>query len=288
MDIHDCDLQRVTIGKGVEIHFAEAGKGDDLVFVHGGLGDWTSWAPQWPLFTRHFRCITYSRRYSSPNKNVSTVRDHSVVEEADDLGALLAEWNVRDPILVGTSYGAYTALQFALTSPACVRALALTEPPVLPLADRTPGGRELRRAFEKLLACAADAYSRGERAEAVQLLTVSINGDAPQPATSAEGLRKRMLNAYAMEVLSGSSKAYPALDAESLKALRMPMLLTSGVNTPPIHDAVFRGLAELLPLAVVARVPDAGHGVHRDNPRGFNEVLLRFLEGLPARRGAGQ
>jgi pimeloyl-ACP methyl ester carboxylesterase len=36
------------------------------------------------------------------------------------------------------------------------------------------------------------------------------------------------------------------------------------------------------------RVPDAGHGVHGDNPHAFNEVLLRFLEGLPPRRGTAQ
>lgn len=284
MNIQDCELRRTTIGDGIEIHYAEAGDGDTIVFVHGGFGDWTSWAPQWPLFTRRFRCITYSRRFSWPNKNVCKQPDHSLSDEAGDLAALLAQWNCREPIVVGTSYGAYAALQLALKMPGRVRALALTEPPVLPLAELTPGGREARREFEAVMTRARQAYSRGETDEAVRILTFGINGDAPQPATSAEGLRKRMLNAYAMEVLCGSARAYPALDAEQLNRLEVPTLLTSGVDTPPIHEAIFRSLVGLLPTAQVVRVAGAGHGVHRDNPKAFNELLVRFIENLPPGR----
>lgn len=284
MDIHDCELRRTTIGDGIEIHYAEAGEGDTIVFVHGGLGDWTSWAPQWPLFSARFRCITYSRRFSWPNRNVCKQPDHSVFDEAEDLAALLATWNVHDPIVVGTSYGAYTALQLALKTPAGVRALALTEPPVLPLADLTPGGREVRREFQVILTHAKQAYGRGEVEEAVRILTFSINGNMPQPATSAEGLRKRMLNAYAMQVLCGSARAYPGLDTEQLKRLELPTLLMSGANTQPIHQAIFRSLTGLLPSAQIVHVEDAGHGVHRDNPDAFNELLMRFIEHLPALR----
>ncbi|CAN7246598.1 hypothetical protein [Variovorax paradoxus] len=73
----------------------------------------------------------------------------------------------------------------------------------------------MRRAFETLLWRAAQAFSVGEQEKAVRMLTVGINGDDPQLATSAEGLHKRVLNAYAMEVLSRSSKAIPLLTLSS-------------------------------------------------------------------------
>ena len=62
-------LQRTIIKGDIEIHFAEAGDGAPLVFVHGVLGDLRTWAPQWDAFTPHYRCISYSRRYSVPNEN---------------------------------------------------------------------------------------------------------------------------------------------------------------------------------------------------------------------------
>lgn len=50
------------------------------------------------------------------------------------------------------------------------------------------------------------------------------------------------------------------------------------MNTEPVHDAVFRPLGGLLPNVQVVKVPDAGHGVHRDNPALFNKLALKFIE----------
>ena len=88
-----------------------------LVFVHGGMGDWQAWAPQWADFTARYRCISYSRRFSSPNHNTLSSTDHSVRAEARDLELLLDRWNTVPAFVVGTSYGAYTALQLALAAP---------------------------------------------------------------------------------------------------------------------------------------------------------------------------
>ena len=85
-------LARTVVRDGVEFHHAEAGAGRTLVFVHGAFGDWRSWAPQWDAFVPHFRCISYSRRFSVPNRNEMGSHDHGVGVEADDLDALLGAW----------------------------------------------------------------------------------------------------------------------------------------------------------------------------------------------------
>lgn len=282
MNLEKVEVQRTRIAGGIDIHYAEAGRGSPLVFVHGGFGDWLSWAPQWPAFVPHFRCITYSRRYSTPNGNRCTTTDHSVVAEASDLDALLDAWEVDSPILVGTSYGAYTILQLALTSHRKFGALALTEPPVLPFADLVSGGREVRIAFEEsVLHPASEAFANGETERAVKLLTSGINGSAPGEATSATGFARRLRNAEAMRALSASSCAYPALDVDKLPALDVPTLLLAGQNTQPIHSAIYRSLCQLMPQAQHLRVPNSGHGVHRDNPAAFNEIVLQFINKRP-------
>lgn len=279
MNLENVEVQRTRIAGGIDIHYAEAGRGHPLVFVHGGFGDWLSWAPQWAAFVPHFRCITYSRRYSTPNGNRGTQTDHSVIAEAHDLEALLDVWKVEAPVLVGTSYGAYTILQMASTSRRKIGALALTEPPVLPLADLVPGGRAARIAFEEnVLRPANEAFANGETERAVKLLTTGINGGAPGEATSADGFARRLRNAEAMRALSLSSCAYPALNMEKLRALDVPTLLLSGQNTQSIHSAIFHGLCGLMPRAERLRVPDSGHGVHRENPEAFNEIVLQFLK----------
>lgn len=278
MEFDRSALRRVVIPGPIEIHYAEAGEGPALVFVHGGMGDWLTWQPQWEAFTPHFRCITYSRRYSSPNRNQVSGTRHSVREEAQDLAALLDHWQARPAILVGTSYGAYTALQLALSAPSQVRALALTEPPVLPFADLVPGGREARLQFEReVLDPAARAYTAGDTERAVGLLTVGINGSGPGEASTEAGWQRRLRNAEAMRALALSCEPYPELDRALLAQLRVPTLLLTGEHTQPIHRATTAALSALMSAARVRTVAQAGHGVHRDNPAAFNEIVLRFL-----------
>lgn len=271
-------LQHVQIPRNIEIHYVEAGTGDALIFVHGGMGDWQSWAPQWQDFVPHFRCISYSRRFSSPNRNPLDTSTHSVMAEAQDLAALMDAWDAAPATLVGTSYGAYTSLALALRWPRKVRALALTEPPVLPFADRVPGGREARERFEREVLRPSDAaFAAGETDHAIHILTGGINGLDSKEAMSAAGLAHRRRNAEAMRALALSNEAYPALDLEAIGALDMPVLLLRGANTQAVHRATFSALSELMPRAQAIEVPDAGHGVHRDNPALFNRLVLQFL-----------
>ena len=272
-------LQRAVIAGGIDIHYAEEGSGSTLVFVHGGMGDWSSWAPQWAAFTPHFRCITYSRRYSSPNQNTIDSRSHSAIAEAEDLSALLDRWQAAPAVLIGTSYGAFTALQLALAHPGKVRALALTEPPVLPFADRSEGGRDARLRFQRqVLDPAAEAFAAGESELAVRLLTEGINGSGPGESSTPAGRERRMRNAEAMRALSLSSEPYPSLDEEALRQLNAPTLLLYGDRTLEVHRATTMALSRLMPQAQLLEVPDSGHGIHRDNPAVFNSVVLDFLQ----------
>lgn len=278
-DLQSLALQKTTVAPDVEIHFVQEGQGVPLVFVHGGMGDWASWAPQWNAFTAHFRCTTYSRRFSSPNRNALNSSTHSVLVEAQDLLQLLDQWCDVPAVLVGTSYGAYTALQAALVEPERVRALAITEPPVLPFADEVQGGQDARRQFEReVLDPATEAFRQGEPDQAVRMLTDGINGRGPGEASTPEGRARRLRNAPAMRALCLSSDAYPPLDRDALRALHMPILLTHGDRTQPIHRATTQALSRYLPKAHVVEVPDSGHGVHRNNPASFNDTVLRFLK----------
>lgn len=272
-------LRRAVIDRDTEIHFAEAGDGLPLVFVHGGMGDWQAWAPQWADFTAHYRCITYSRRFSSPNRNTLSSTDHSVRAEARDLEALLDHWNATPALIVGTSYGAYTALQMALSAPGKVRALALTEAPVLPFADRVAGGRQVREAFQRdVIRPADEAFRAGNIERAVALLTVGINGSGPGEAATDAGRERRLRNAQGMRALAFSSDAYPSLDEKLLRTFTVPTLLLTGEDTMPIHRATTQALKALLPHAPLKVVPGCGHGVHRDNPLVFNRTVLEFFE----------
>lgn len=262
---------------GVELHHVQAGRGAPLVFIHGAMGDWRSWAAQWDAFTPHFRCLSYSRRYSHPNANRMPSPDHSALVDAEDLRLLLDALGWDDAVLVGSSYGAFTALALAVHHPRRVRAVVASEPPMLRYADRTDEGRAVHAAFRRDVIEPANACFRaGDDEAAARIMTGGISG-AGSAAASEAGMATRLQNLLAMRMLAMSSDEFPLLEPGALRTLPMPVLLLAGEDTQPIHDVTWRNLCAEMPNAVQVRIPGAGHATSRDAPEAFNAIVLDFL-----------
>jgi len=274
--------ERLRLPHGVELHQVTAGTGPALVFVHGAMGDWLAWAPQWAAFTERWRCTTYSRRYSHPNRNDMPSPDHSALVEAEDLRHLLDALEVERAVLVGSSYGAFTALALAVAAPHRVAALVAVEPAMLNYADRSEAGRLERARFRAAVIEPANAaFRRGDDATAAAIMTSGIHG-AASAVNSGPAYERRMQNVRAMRMLALSSNEFPELPPAALAALPMPVLLVSGQQTPAIHAATFANVCAAMPQARVERVAGAGHAVAREQPQRFNALALGFLE--PHRR----
>lgn len=276
-DIDHEPLHCVQLPSGVELHHVQAGDGAALVFVHGVMGDWASWAPQWPAFTPHYRCISYSRRYNHPNRNAMPSPDHSALVEAQDLLGLLDALALPRATLVASSYGAFVALALAVAQPQRVQALVAVEPAMMGYAQFSASGRaEWQRFRDTVVEPANAAFRVGDDARGALLMTGGIH-HAGSGATQGAQLQRRLQNARAMRMLALSSNEFPLLPPQALAALPMPLLLVSGELTPPVHAEVFRNVCAAMPQAAVARIPGAGHAVPREQPQAFNPLVRDFL-----------
>ena len=274
-------IQRTLLPNGVELHFERAGAGLPLVFVHGAMGDWRSWEAQWDAFTAHYDCVTYSRRYSFPNSNDIPSPDHSALDEAQDLRLLLDALGWRRAIVVGSSYGGFTALALALDHPERVAAVVAVEPPMMRYAEMSAAGREASAAFRRdTIGPANAAFRAGQDEAASRIMTGGING-AAAPLGSPEAMQRRLQNMRAMKMLALSTDEFPLLAPDRLAALDMPVLLLSGERTAPVHREIFSNVCRAMPQAQAYRVPDAGHGVSREQPAVFNRIVLEFLRAVP-------
>jgi pimeloyl-ACP methyl ester carboxylesterase len=270
-------LQRARLSNGVELAYEVAGEGVPLVFIHGAMGDWRSWEAQWPAFTAHFRCLRYSRRYSYPNPNRMPSPDHSALDEAEDLRLLLDHLGWERAILVGSSYGSFTALALAAGHPQRCLALALSEPAMLCYARFSAAGREAEAAFRRdVIEPANAAFRAGDDLLAAQRMTGGIIG-AARPLPSA-AMARRMQNVLAMKMLALSSNEFPLIEPSRLAALPLPVLLMAGRNTPAIHAETFRNVRAAMPQAREVWIDHAGHGTSGDNPAAFNHTVLAFLK----------
>src|SRR5213592_397750 len=121
--------------------------GTPVVFIHGSVADQGDWDRQIATFAQTHRVLVYSRRYHPPNPPTNDDQTYSPMLHAEDLAALLLQLDLAPAHVVGSSYGAYTALVLALEHPELVRSVVLGEPPIMPLLTRTPEGDALRRSY---------------------------------------------------------------------------------------------------------------------------------------------
>jgi pimeloyl-ACP methyl ester carboxylesterase len=114
------ELRKVMVGDCVELHYVECGKGAVVLFIHGTLGDYSTWEGQLGPFAETYRAIAYSRRYNYPNTNRQRP-NHSAIVEAEDVAAFITKLDLGKVHVVGHSYGAYTALFLAVQHPELIR-----------------------------------------------------------------------------------------------------------------------------------------------------------------------
>lgn len=270
-----------TLPSGVQLHTVREGQGRPLIFVHGAMGDWRSWAPQWPTFSSQFDCISYSRRYSHPNRNAMASPDHSALHEAQDLLALMDALSLPQAVLVGSSYGGFVALALAVQAPERVAAVVAVEPPMMKYAALSASGQAAAADFRaRVIEPANAAFRRGEDTLAAQIMTGGING-ARDVVNQGPAMARRLQNLQAMKMLALSSDEFPWLAPEALAALPMPVLLLAGAQTQPVHRAIFENLCAAMPQAEHAWIEGSGHGVSREQPEQFNQRVLSFLTPRP-------
>ena len=152
---------------GVELHYIEQGQGEPLILLHGGQGDYRAWQPQMQGLAPRYRVISYSRRYHYPNDNPLTASNHSARIDAADLAGLIAELKLGPVHLVGTSFGALTALTLAAERPDLVRSLVLAEPPIHRWVTDTERGATLFREFMTTVGQAGKAFASGNDEAAI-------------------------------------------------------------------------------------------------------------------------
>ena len=271
------DVTRVFVND-VELHYIEQGTGEPVVLLHGGQGDYRSWQPQVDALSSRYRVLSYSRRYHYPNDNPMTPTDHSALIDAEDLAALIAELDLGRVHLVGTSYGAFTALAYAVAHPESVRSMALAEPPVLQWVTDSSRGAALYDEFmSNVLRPARAAFIRGDDEAAMRLFIDAFDGEGAFDALSGERQTGVMSNSRFFKSSALSADPFPNLSKDVVHQLLMPVLVIAGERTDDLHRMVCDELSRVLPTPERVTIPNAGHGSPRQNPSAFTTAVMSFL-----------
>lgn len=268
----------VTMPDGARIAYVREGQGPTVIFLHGLMGDYRSWAPQWGPFTDKYDCVAISCRFNYPNGNTMEAPDHSALDNADDVVALMDAMGIEDAIIVGSSYGGFAALAMAVNHGPRVRAVVAVEPPMMKYAEMFDDTAATAADFREVsIIPSREAFERGDDDLGAMILTGGIQ-NADISTIPAAKLAQRRQNMMAARRVALSSDEFPLLAPSSLASITVPVMIVTGANTGPIFKAMMSGITRTMPQARFEIVEGAGHSVPNDQPAAFNDLALGFLD----------
>lgn len=263
---------------GYDMAFFECGKGVPLVLVHGSLSDYRSWALQMAPFGKTCRTVAVSLRHCFPEIWDGRGDGFSLGQHADDLSIFIQKLDAGPVHLLGHSRGGDVALLLAADHPGLVRSLVLADP--APLDDMLPGTPDVCTRIEKRRTFVTGAVERllcGDRDGGLELFTdaVSVPGNWQKLPESARKIRRD--NAWSLKSLvSDAQVKFNRRDAAKIEA---PVLLMTGDKSPGLYGLMHDALQSCLKYQQKVTIPNASHGMMRDNPKAFNTAVMNFLEG---------
>lgn len=108
---------------GRSMFYQEAGEGPVLIFLHGNTASSRLFEPLLPLYTPHFRCVLLDFLGNGRSDRVESFPADLWQEEARQALALIRAAGYERPCLLGTSGGAWAAMNAALLAPGAVGAV---------------------------------------------------------------------------------------------------------------------------------------------------------------------
>lgn len=270
---------QTAVINGVRLAYTEAGAGEPVVFIHGGLMDYREWQPTIRYLPAGYRSIAYSRRYNYPNDN-PLLPDHSALVEADDVAALISHLKLKSAHIVGVSYGGLTALHLASNYPNLVRSVTVAEPALLAWLREIPDGRDALNDFmQHMWQPAGDAFRAGESDRALRV-TVDYFAGAVGAYDQIPVDFKTALHANLKEweALTTSRSAFAAVSRSEIQRLRVPVMILTGEKTKPIFKLITAELAQVTPDAVHIVIPGGTHDMCSEQPQACATAINQFIE----------
>jgi pimeloyl-ACP methyl ester carboxylesterase len=235
------------------------GDGTPVVLLHPNSGSALSWPYQQPVFAgAGYRVVAYSRR---GHHNSSPVLSESPGSGSNDLHGLADALGLGAFHVVASAGGCSHALDYALSHPERLSSVVLC------------GGRGgIQDADYEALTTALLPAGFAEMPAEFRELGPSYR------AANAEGV-KAWLEQHHKAVTGNRVGQEPVnhVTWESLKGLRIPVLLMTGDADLYMPPSLLRLFAAAIPGREMTLFPEAGHAIYWEQPSRFNRTVLDFL-----------
>jgi len=279
---------------GVRLHYAHAGAGPLILFLHGFPEFWYCWKQQLEHFGRDHLAVAPDLRGFNLSDRPADVKQYKTRILIEDVRALAEHLGHKKFVLVAHDWGGAVAWAYAMAHPHTLERLVIVNSP-----HPVPFARELAHNKDQQDASQYMNLLRSAKAERV----LSENNYARLAAMTLEGWGKGAIDAAEKAAyveawsqpgaLTGSlnyyraSPLYPPIgDDPGAKAVqldpaefivRVPTLVVWGMRDTALLPGNLDGLDACVPDLRIERLPNASHWVMHEEPERLNRLIRDFI-----------
>jgi epoxide hydrolase 4 len=301
---------------GVRLHYARAGRGPLVIFLHGFPEFWYEWTHQIAEFSRDHTVVAPDMRgynLSSKPADVSEYAMPKLVEDVRALAAGLLKATGGDRFtLVAHDWGGVVAWVFAAQHPDMLDRLVIVNAPHPSIFARLLAeDPRQQQASQYMLMFRGPTAEQTLSANSYAMLTSMVLGAGLKDGTVTDADRRMYVDAWSQPgALTGGLNYYRAAavgppsagDASSRRAeqpaaapagdpppdpptlaqlptlvIRVPTLVIWGEKDTALLTSNLQGLDRVVPALTIRRVPDGTHWVVREKAPEVNRLIRAYL-----------
>jgi epoxide hydrolase 4 len=282
---------------GVRLHYATAGKGKLIMFVHGFPEFWYEWKNQLAEFGRDYQAVAPDMRGYNLSSKPADVEQYQVKYMVEDLRALAEKLGHKKFTLVAHDWGGAIAWAFAIAHPEYLEKLVIINAP-------HPGvfQRELRDNPDQQKASQYMLMFRSPQAEQIlsannyAALVQAVLGEGLKQGHFTEEDKKAYIEAWSQPgALTGGLNYYraarvgPPAGGSQAKGdmasgmtlpsldVKVPTLVIWGEKDTALLTGNLEGLDKFVPKLTIKRIPEGTHWVIHEKPALINSYIREFI-----------
>lgn len=276
---------------GTRVRVQEVGKGEPVLFIHGGPNSGTTWAPL-VAYMPGVRCLLVDRPGTGLSEGwpvrAETLAGFAAAFVSDVLDGL----GLDGAHVVASSFGGHIALRSAAAHPSRFRGMVQMACPALsPGETLPPFMRLVANPLSRTIIGRLPPNRRAGRSILRQLgHGASLDAGKIDPAFEAWSMALQRhtdthRNDFKLIASVISRRPDLELNAEILGRVRAPTRFLWGRDDTFGDEEVARQLVDAIPTADVVFVANAGHLPWLDAPERLAQECLRFLSSDPSLAG---
>jgi proline iminopeptidase len=290
----DASELRIPAGPA-SLHVRTIGGGWPIIVLHGGPDfDYGYLLPELDRFKDAYRLIYYDQRGRGRSADHVRPEDVTLASDLDDLDRVRRHFRLESPVILGHSWGAVLALEYALRHPTRVSHLILMNPAPVSVSDVAV----LRKAYLERLGSdmarqraivAGAAYQAGDPEAVAERYRIHFEHALVRPE-DYETLMARMKAGFIRQGSGGIVKAravedrlmrdtwqLPGYDLlPKLRGLDIPTLVITG-EQDFIPVEVAQRIARAIPNATFVTIEGCGHFAYLECPDEVRSAVDDFM-----------